>query len=334
MKPDWKTIIVSRTDGIGDVVLTLPLVGALRSMFPKAQLIFIGRTYTAPAVALSKHVDQFIDWNQAGDEQAAVELLRSLRADAIFHVFPERTVVDAAYQANIPVRIGTGRRWHTWRKCNRRLWFGRKGSDLHESQLNLKMLQAIGVKKVWPLAEEIELYGIKVPYVSKKVHQLLSSGGAHIILHPKSHGSAIEWGVHHFAELAGKLNRDGVTVFITGTAKERAAMAADGDPIPWGQPNVVDLCGELSLSELTELIGASDVLVAASTGPLHLAAAMGIGAIGLYSPQRPIHPTRWAPLGVKARTLCSSTHPEDGVLDISVDSVVAEIDDLLNGSSK
>lgn len=334
MKPDWKTIVISRTDGIGDVVLTLPLLGALRSLYPKAELIFIGRTYTQPAVALSKHVDRFVDWNLAGNEEAAVELLRSLQADAIFHVFPEQTVVDAAYEAGIPVRIGTGRRWHTWRKCNRRLWFSRKESDLHESQLNLKMLEVIGVKKDWPLAEEISLYGTKIPYVSNKVHQLLSSGGAHIILHPKSHGSALEWGVSHFAELASRLDREDVTVFITGTAKERAEITAGGDPIPWKQKNVVDLCGELSLTELTELIGASDVLVAASTGPLHLAAAMGIGAIGLYSPKRPIHPTRWAPLGLKARTLCASTHPEDGVLDISVDSVLVEIEDLLNGLSK
>jgi len=43
--------------------------------------------------------------------------------------------------------------------------------------------------------------------------------------------------------------------------------------------------------------------VAASTGPLHLAAALGIKAIGIYPPIRPMHPERWAPIGEKATFL-------------------------------
>jgi ADP-heptose:LPS heptosyltransferase len=42
-------------------------------------------------------------------------------------------------------------------------------------------------------------------------------------------------------------------------------------------------------------------LVAASTGPLHLAAALGIYALGIYPPIRPMHPGRWAPVGEKAK---------------------------------
>ena len=334
MKPDWKTILISRTDGIGDVVLTLPLVGALRVNFPNAKLVFIGLNYTEAVVALSKHVDQFVNWDNVETSEKRTHLLESLRADAIFHVFPEKTVVQAAYDAKIPARIGTGRRWHTWSRCNKRLWYGRKGSNLHESQLNLKMLSAIGIKGFWPLAEEIHLYGIKAPFMSTKVHDLLSSGKAHIILHPKSHGSALEWGMDHFGKLASRLDADRFTIFITGTEKERQAMDQEGGQFPWEQKNVVDLSGKLTLPELVELIAASDVLVAASTGPLHIAAALGIGAVGLYSPKRPIHPVRWAPLGTRARTLSSEEHPQDGVLDISVDSVLAEIEDLMKGSKK
>ena len=63
---------------------------------------------------------------------------------------------------------------------------------------------------------------------------------------------------------------------------------------------VTDLTGQLSLSQLVELISGCDGLIAASTGPLHLAAAFGIRAIGLYAPMRPIFPQRWAPLGENA----------------------------------
>ena len=66
---------------------------------------------------------------------------------------------------------------------------------------------------------------------------------------------------------------------------------------------MTDAGGLLSLDQLMMLIGASDALVAASTGPLHIAAASGIRAIGLFSMRRPIHPGRWAPIGRDAHAL-------------------------------
>ena len=63
---------------------------------------------------------------------------------------------------------------------------------------------------------------------------------------------------------------------------------------------ITDLTGKLSLEELVNFISYCDGLVSASTGPLHIAAALGKHALGLYSPMRPIHPERWAPIGKKA----------------------------------
>jgi ADP-heptose:LPS heptosyltransferase len=68
-------------------------------------------------------------------------------------------------------------------------------------------------------------------------------------------------------------------------------------------PNVTDLTGKLNLEELTSFISQADGLLACSTGVLHLAAALGIYALGLYSPMKPIHPGRWMPVGKKAHYL-------------------------------
>src|SRR5690606_2298899 len=65
------------------------------------------------------------------------------------------------------------------------------------------------------------------------------------------------------------------------------------------QQNIIDLTGKLSLSELVSFIGSCDLLVAASTGPLHLAGLTGIHTVGLFTDLRPIHPGRWKPLGNK-----------------------------------
>jgi len=59
----------------------------------------------------------------------------------------------------------------------------------------------------------------------------------------------------------------------------------------------------MDLSEFISFINSADGLVAASTGPLHIAAAMGRFALGLYAPMRPIFPKRWQPVGKNAHFL-------------------------------
>jgi ADP-heptose:LPS heptosyltransferase len=67
----------------------------------------------------------------------------------------------------------------------------------------------------------------------------------------------------------------------------------------------MDLTGRLDLAQLIALLARVDGLVAASTGPLHLAAGVGTHALGLYSPTPPVHPGRWAPLGPRAEFIAA-----------------------------
>ena len=64
--------------------------------------------------------------------------------------------------------------------------------------------------------------------------------------------------------------------------------------------NIIDLTGKLSLQQYIAFINATNGLVAASTGPLHIAAALNKKAIGLFVPKRPMHPGRWMPIGKNA----------------------------------
>jgi ADP-heptose:LPS heptosyltransferase len=118
-----------------------------------------------------------------------------------------------------------------------------------------------------------------------------------LVLHPKSRGSAREWGLENFSELIRLLPQDRFKVFISGTAAEGALM----ESLFRDHPFITDLTGRLSLGELVAFLARVDGLVAASTGPLHLAAALGIHALGIYPPIRPMHPGRWSPVGRRAK---------------------------------
>lgn len=293
------TIVLNRTDSIGDVMLTLPMAGLLKERFPGVRIIFLGRGYTLPVLRCCAHIDQAIALEDlAGNDPVA--RLRAIQADAIVHVFPRIEVARWAKTAGIPLRIGTSHRWWHWLTCNERVGFSRRKSDLHEAQLNVKLLTPLGIDQIPSLSELSAASGFSVPPTDATVNALLMPGRKRVILHPLSKGSAVEWGLENFSALIRLLDPRHWQVVVTGTTAEADRYRLK---LPLDLPHVTDAGGRLTLDQLVMLIGASDALVAASTGPLHIAAACGRRAIGLYSMRRPIHPGRWASIGSDAHAL-------------------------------
>ncbi len=302
-----QTYLVSRTDAIGDVVLTLPVAGALKQQVPGCRVVFIGRRYTAAVVAACPWVDAFLDADALFELPAAAQVaaLRAYRAAAIVHVFPNQKLARLARQARIPVRIGTRNRWFHWLTCNRLVALSRRHSPLHEAQLNLALLAPLELGELPLLAALTAVASLRPtePLGEGWPTQLQARqpGQLNVVLHPRSRGSAREWGLENFGQLARMLHTAGHRVFVTGTAAEGQELAA------WLATNAAfittDLTGQLDLPQFIAFIGAADGLVAGSTGPLHLAAALGRHALGLYPPIRPMHPGRWAPLGPLAEFL-------------------------------
>ncbi len=303
-----KTILISRTDAIGDVVLTLPMCGWLKKMMPGCEIIFLGATYTQPVVACCEHVDAFlnIDELKALPEKEQVQLLQQQAVDAVIHVYPNKVVARLAKKANIPVRVGTRNRWFHWLTCNKLVKLSRKNSPYHESELNLFLLAGVGIQSFPPLAEIYKYTGLtKIEPLPVWVEEALrkNTNQRNIILHPKSKGSAREWGLSKFAQLATMLHQAGHNVYITGSPAEHELLKE------WLQqqvPFATDLTGRLTLSEFISLAQAADGLVACSTGTLHIAAAVGTHALGIYPPVRPVHPGRWKPLGKHASYLVNA----------------------------
>lgn len=285
-------IIISRTDSIGDVILTLPMATLLKQLLPGCTVIFLGSSYTKDIVACCPDVDEFYDWKTAD--------LADIKADTIIHVLPRPELAKAARRAKIQNRVGTTNRLYHWWTCNWLIKLSRKNSDLHEAQLNLKLLGFMeGVKKEYSLPEVVSLMNFKSAKASCDAVQYIDNQKFNLILHPKSKGSAREWGLDNFKRLIEILPADSFKIFICGTENE-GAMVRDA-LLSTPRENTVDLTGKLSLADYIAFIDHCDGLVAASTGPLHIAAALGKHALGLYPPIRPMHPGRWACIGKNAK---------------------------------
>ncbi len=293
-----QTIAISRTDSIGDVVLTLPVCVWLKKKFPSIKIIFFGSTYTKSVISCLPEIDKVIDWKQIESlpVQERVSFLKSLEIDVFIHIFPKKEIASLVKKAKIPFRIGTSHRPFHFLTCNIRPNFTRKKSDLHEAQLNFELLRPLGIEII-PTLTEISTWmtSFKAPQIKlpEEINTFLSLNKKTILLHPKSQGSALEWGIQNYILLANLLLEKGYGVIFTGTEKEGEQFRNE---IPVHQ-NCYDSTGKLSLEELIVLIDKSNGLVACSTGPLHISGILGKTTCGLFSPRKPIHPGRWRALG-------------------------------------
>jgi len=298
-----KKIIISRTDNLGDVILTLPVAGVLKEIYPDCKIIFLGNNYSEPIIKTSEFVDEFINWQEINKLplKQQVKKIRELNADIILHIFPRIKIARIAAKAKIPLRIGTTRRPYNLLYCNKLVKVSRKKSDLHEAQLNLKLLTTIGANDIYDISEIPKYYGItKIQQLKPEFRELLKQDKINLIIHPKSKGSAREWGIENFSNLVELLPSTKYRIFITGTNDEKKLIP---DFLEKYKDRIIDMTGKLSLSEFISFIDSSHGLIAASTGPLHIASALGKFALGLYAPMRPIFPKRWKPVGTNSHYL-------------------------------
>ena len=106
MRVKPRKIVVSRTDSIGDVVLTLPLAGILRSHFPNCKVIFLGQEYTEPIINCSEFVDEVWRWSEIKSQSNRVEWLKKQNVDVFIHVFPTKELALWAKKANVVGAVG------------------------------------------------------------------------------------------------------------------------------------------------------------------------------------------------------------------------------------
>jgi ADP-heptose:LPS heptosyltransferase len=292
-----KKVVISRTDNLGDVILTLPLLGYLKSVVPGIKIHFIGKSYTKAIVDQCQYVDKFIDREEAIKDPA---ILSSLRADSILFIYPDKELARLAKKIKIKRRVATAHRWFNWVYCNHLVDFSRFRSSLHESQLNFKLLRPFKLNYDIDVFELPLYYGLHPG--QKDFNQFLCNERFNLIIHPKSRGSAREWPLQNYLQLIDSLPSDQFKIFITGLKEEGEAMNREL-PELLKHPKVIDLTGKMNLEELTSFIGQVDGLLACSTGVLHLSAALDKFSLGLYSPMKPIHPGRWMPIGKHATYL-------------------------------
>jgi len=283
-------ILIVRTDRIGDVLLTTPVSTALRQAFPKAKISWLVRPYTAPLLEHNPEVDQvLLDKGQSAGELAA--MIKSEQFDASIVALPRWRITWALWRAGIPIRIGPASKLYSV-LFTHRLYQHRSEGEKHEADYNLELLKPLGVSfRRYPTRFVLTDAARQAARQILESHRVSFSKPV-VILHPGSGDSSARWPLAHFMALGDKLQTAGCDVVVTGGPGEdyQSIMIDHMDRIP-----VFIAAGSVSLRELAAIISWADLVVSNSTGPLHLAVALGVPTVSIYSPIPTCHPTRWGP---------------------------------------
>ncbi len=298
--PRGGTIALGRRGHLGDMLVCLPLVAMIKRQRPDVRVCVVASSYTMPLLQSCDSIDELIEDMAVLDHP---QLLRQRQVDVFLNPMADADLALAAYRAKVPLRIGDLDRPKTLRWCNRFVWGRRKWSALHEAQILLRHLKPLGLHRAMPLSELKPLTRLsRVQPLDESLRCRLGGGVFNLVIHPKSNKNGREWPARHFLRLVQLLEGERVRILLTGVEGEMRELAAEC-PELLKHDKVVVLMGATAPSQLVSLIAHADGLVASGTGPLHIAAALGIHALGLFPRRASIDARRWHPLGVKGESL-------------------------------
>lgn len=293
---DKDSVLVVRTDRIGDTILSTPLFREIKSALPESRTVFLAPPYSLPVVQGNRFVDETIRWEiQSGsDIRALAAVLRAKRFRAAILLNPEWRSCLAVFLAGIPVRTGPLSRPSSFFFLNRGIRQHRSASPLHQSELDTAFASIVTRRKAaaTPLPE-LYLSSREREEGTRILRSALPATGKPVVgIHAGSGKSAVPWPEEHFIE-AGKLFiQEGWDVVLTGNGGESAAASRIADAIGEGAHSIA---GDRDLRVFFGILGALDLFLAPSTGPLHAAAALGVPVASPYPPLSSMSPGRWGP---------------------------------------
>lgn len=296
-------ILVVRPDRIGDVVLSTPVYHTLKLSFPGCFVGAFVSPYTAPLLQSNPYIDSIIldeseeRRNEKDNFRKKMNEIRAHRFDTALLLLPTARLAYMIFFAGVRHRVGVGH--ILYEVLTFMHGVSRHGYRplRHESDYMLDLARYIGAKDIWTTPEiflSMEEKEAARKFLERKG---FDTNEKIVALHPGSGHSSPNWDVKRYVELAGGLSEEGSQILVTGAASERNLEAAFEKSV---RGVVRTSFGELTLRELISVISQMHLFISSSTGPMHIASAVGTPTLSMFCPLTACSPKLWGPLGNKS----------------------------------
>ncbi len=277
-------ICVIKPSALGDVVQTLPLLPVLRASYPEAQITWVINRELRGLVDGNPYLHEVIPFERRGGWAAWRELLQSLwsrRFDVVFDLQGLLRSGAMTVATRAPIRVGLqtareGSRFTT--NCT----IPDSGRDMPAHARYWRIAEVLGrgmMPRQTHIATSNEDRGWADEIVSQLPHPIVA-------VHPGARWETKRWPVEKFAALlslsAAEWNG---TALLLGSPSESPDAARLNQQLHEQSPNakVINLAGKSSLKQLSALLARVDLAISNDSGPMHLAAALGIPTLGLFT---------------------------------------------------
>ena len=289
-------ILIRATNWVGDAIMALPALRAVRARFSEAQIVIVARPYVADIYRDQQICNQLINYDGNGIHASfsgRERLARELRAQKFDVALLLQNALDAAWlawRANILERIGYARDGRSL-LLTKPVPVPKPGEiPPHEKFYYLELLRRAGWIDSLP---DESFIAMTVPEVKRRraAEFLVESGARPHALRVAigagaSYGSAKCWPPPRFAELASRLQaQNDADVILFGTAAESAvsnAIAAGMRQPP------IDLTGKTAIADLPALLSQCHLFIGNDSGAMHVAAAVGLPVVAVFGPTDPL----------------------------------------------
>ena len=298
IKIEPKNIVILRTDRIGEVLLSTVAVDVLKEAYPDVSISFVTSEYSRPLVEGRDDVEEVLI-ACTGDRKGWLAEARRLgsqlkkkKFDTAIVLNPHKALHLACFLAGIPVRVGYDRKWGFL--LNKKIKDKRDEGEKHEIEYTGDLLKLLGIDSA-PQGPKLKID----PAAENKIKELMANVDTDkpvIAVHTGSSNPAKMWPSHNYAALIEKIKTElNCEIAVLGSEDEKLTAEAI---IDISGIKAHDFAGKFDLKELAAFISKCDLFIGNDTGPMHMAAALGVPVIAIFGRNIPgVSPRRWGPWG-------------------------------------
>ena len=340
----YNRILIIRTDRIGDVVLTTPMIKAIRDAWPTSYIAMMVSPAVVDVVKGNPYLDEVVVYDKNNLHRGLrgglkfISELRKKKFNLAIVMHTKSRINIITYLAGIRERVGYHNKKFSF-LLTKKLIDTRPQGLKHESEYCLDILRNLGIEPkdkelFMPVRKSDEVWADNVLSENGISEKDLLVG-----IHPGASCPSKRWPVERFAEISNVLLKKYKAKIILLGSEESIPMVEEISKAM--QDKAVNLAGKITISQLASVLRRCRIFISNDSGPVHVSVAVGTPVVAIYSRNQPgISPARWGLLGENNVILhkdvgCEICHAHDCKIGfaclkaITIPEVLEAIDKIL-----
>lgn len=312
--PQSAQILIIKPCCLGDVVLSTPVIAALRQQYPHAKISYAVSRWSRPVLENNPHLDFILDTGFDGSHfswreyLALVKKIRQQPFDAALVLDRSPLLALLPWLAGIKIRAGLD-------SLNRGFALNYKakikpGQPRHEAEIYLDVARALGISPQNPQLEFFPSEAAKAKLQQKAEAWKFQLQEPLAVIHPgggKNPDTTVlakRWPAHNFGEIAARLLEKNYQVAVIGAKDDQEAVAdlirRAKELAPQHRDKLFNLAEQLDIAETGALFQHAQLFIGNDTGLMHIACACDLAVVAIFGPSSP---TMYGPFTAKGRAL-------------------------------